>query len=116
MENPQHYIIENDLQLSANIHSIQSETQIDTKSCNQLDMKIQKIHSTGSTYSQNRKDAFGNTILRHSKSHKVSFADEGHLIDVNKIEAIKKSEEIEVDIFAANRADNNLKCYNCTVY
>jgi hypothetical protein len=58
----------------------------------------------------NRKDKYGNPIIKNNKIHKISFSDqfvnERSLVQVNKVESFKSLNNIE---------DHDRKCINCIV-
>lgn len=62
------------------------------------------------TKESNRKDKYGNPIVKNNKVHKISFSDqftnERSLVQVNKVESFKPFNNIEKD---------ERKCINCII-
>ena len=62
------------------------------------------------TKDANRKDKYGNPILKNNKVHKISFSDqfknERSLVQVNKVESFKYLNNIE---------EQERKCINCII-
>jgi hypothetical protein len=62
------------------------------------------------TKDSNRKDKYGNPIIKNNKIHKISFSDqfgnEMSLVQVNKVQSLKSINNIE---------EQDRKCINCIV-